>query len=108
VVVGDSVTVKSGVYFWDGMRIGNDVFIGPNATFANDCYPRSKREFNRLTTIIEDGTSIGANATVLPSVRIGRGAMIGAGAVMTKDIPEYSLAVGNPAVVTRRLTEEEQ
>jgi len=108
VVVGDRVTIKSGVYLWDGMRVGNDVFLGPNATFANDLYPRSKREFNCPTTIIEDGASIGANATVLPGVRIGRGAMIGAGAVVTKDIPEYSVATGNPAVVTRRLSEEEQ
>ena len=108
VIVGDRVTIKSGVYLWDGMRVGSDVHLGPNATFANDRYPRSKREFKYPLTIIEDGASIGANATVLPGVRIGRGAMVAAGAVVTKDIPEYSVAVGNPAIVTRRLSVEER
>lgn len=108
VIVGDRVTIKSGVYLWDGLRVGNDVHLGPNATFSNDLYPRSKREFKYPLTIIEDGASIGANATLLPGVRIGRGAMVGAGAVVTKDIPDYSIAIGNPAVVTRTLTEEER
>ena len=108
VIVGDRVTIKSGVYLWNGIRVGNDVHLGPNATFANDLYPRSKREFKYPLTIIEDGASIGANATLLPGVRIGRGAMIGAGAVVTKDIPEYSIAIGNPAIVTRRLSAEER
>lgn len=108
VVVGDRVTIKSGVYLWDGIRIGNDVFLGPNAAFTNDLYPRSKREFNCSKTVIEDGASIGANATLLPGVRVGRGAMIGAGAVVTKDIPEYSVATGNPAIVTRNMTDKEQ
>lgn len=108
VIVGDRVTVKSGVYLWDGMRVGNDVHLGPNATFSNDRYPRSKREFKYPLTVIEDGASIGANATVLPGVKIGRGAMIGAGAVVTKDIPEFSVAIGNPAVVIRKLSAEER
>lgn len=108
VVLGDRVTIKSGVYLWDGMRVGNDVFIGPNATFSNDLYPRSKRAFKYPLTQIEDGATVGANATVLPGVKIGRGAMIGAGAVVTKDIPEYSVAIGNPAVVTRKLAVEER
>ena len=108
VIVGNRVTIKSGVYLWDGMRVGDDVHLGPSATFSNDLYPRSKREFNYPLTIIEDGASIGANATVLPGVRIGRGAMVGAGAVVTKDIPEYGVALGNPAVVTRLLSVEER
>ncbi len=108
VVVGDRVTVKSGVYLWDGLRVGNNVHLGPNATFTNDLYPRSKQDFKYPLTIIEDDASIGANATLLPGVRIGRGAMIGAGAVVTRDIPEYSIAIGNPAVVIRELTEEER
>jgi UDP-2-acetamido-3-amino-2,3-dideoxy-glucuronate N-acetyltransferase len=108
VVVGDRVTIKSGVYLWDGLRIGNEVHLGPNATFSNDLYPRSKRDFEYPFTTIEEGASVGANATVLPGVTIGRGAMIGAGAVVTKDIPAFSVAVGNPAVVTRMLSVEER
>lgn len=108
VIIGDRVTVKSGVYLWDGLRVGSDVHLGPNATFSNDLYPRSKRDFEYPLTVIGDGASIGANATLLPGVRIGCGAMIGAGAVVTKDVPEYCVAMGNPAVVTRKLSAEEK
>lgn len=98
VVVGDNVTVKCGVQLWDGLRIGNNVFIGPNATFCNDKYPRSGNcEFKCLKTIIEDGVSIGANATILPGVRLGQGCVIGAGAVVTKDVSVGMTVVGNPA-----------
>lgn len=98
VVLGDRVTVKSGVQLWDGLRVGNDVFIGPNATFTNDRFPRSKiypESFAR--TFIEDGASIGAGAVILPGVRIGARAMVGAGAVVTRDVVAGSLVVGNPA-----------
>lgn len=98
VVVGDRVTVKCGVYLWDGMRIGNDVFIGPNVTFTNDKQPRSKvypEAF--LPTVIEDGASIGAGAVILPGLRIGRRAMIGAGAVVTRDVPEDGVVYGDAA-----------
>jgi acetyltransferase-like isoleucine patch superfamily enzyme len=97
VVVGDRVTIKCGVQLWDGLRVGDDVFIGPNATFTNDRFPRSKHtpaEF--LVTEIHDGVSIGANATVLPGVVIGRMAMVGAGAVVTADVPANAKVVGNP------------
>lgn len=98
VVVGDRVTIKSGVQLWDGVRIGDDVFIGPNATFTNDRFPRSKRRPERFaTTVVEDGASIGANATLLPGVRVGTGAMVGAGAVVTADVPAHAKVVGNPA-----------
>lgn len=97
VVVGDRVTVKSGVQLWDGMRIGDDVFLGPNATFANDRFPRSKQTPPKfLVTQIHDGASIGANATVLPGVVVGRRAMVGAGAVVTEDVPANAKVVGNP------------
>jgi acetyltransferase-like isoleucine patch superfamily enzyme len=100
VVVGDGVTVKCGVQLWDGLRIGDRVFIGPNATFTNDRFPRSRhRPAAFLRTVVEDDASIGANATVLPGVRIGRGAMVGAGAVVTRDVPPYATVVGNPAVI---------
>lgn len=106
VVVGDNVTVKCGVQLWDGLRVADDVFIGPNATFTNDKYPRSKRYPSAfLNTIIEKGASIGANATILPGLRIGSGAMVGAGAVVTKDVEDLTLVVGNPARVVQRLSE---
>ncbi len=98
VVIGDNVTVKCGVQLWDGLRIGNNVFIGPNATFCNDKHPKSgNRDFECLATIVEDGVSIGANGTVLPGVRIGKGCVIGAGAVVTKDVRPGITVAGNPA-----------
>ena len=100
VTVGDDVTVKSGVQLWDGVRLGNRVFVGPNATFTNDRFPRSKHHPEAfLQTIVEDGASIGANATILPGITIGRHAMIGAGAVVTKSVPANAVVVGNPAVI---------
>lgn len=100
VVVGDSVTVKCGVQLWDGLRIGDRVFIGPNVTFTNDRFPRSGRDpAEPAQTVVEDDASIGANATILPGVRIGRGAAIGAGAVVTRDVPPNATVVGNPAVI---------
>lgn len=102
VVIGDNVTVKSGVYIWDGTLIGDNVFIGPCVTFTNDKMPRSKiypGEFSKI--IIEDHASIGANATLLPGITIGKHAMVGAGAVVTKDVPAYAVVVGNPAKIIR-------
>jgi UDP-2-acetamido-3-amino-2,3-dideoxy-glucuronate N-acetyltransferase len=101
VVLGDRVTVKSGVQLWDGLRVGNDVFLGPNATFTNDKFPRSKaRPETFPKTIIEDGVSVGANATILPGIRLGTRAMIGAGAVVTRDVPPGAIVSGNPARIT--------
>ena len=100
VVIGNNVTVKSGVFLWDGITIQDNVFIGPNVTFTNDKHPRSKQypeEF--LRTVIEQGASIGANATILPGIKIGKNAMIGAGAVVTKDVPEKAIVIGNPAFI---------
>lgn len=96
--IGDRVTIKSGVQLWNGLRVGSDVFIGPNVTFANDKYPRSKNvNYKNLGTYIEDGASVGSNATILPGVRIGAGATVGAGAVVTKDVAPLTTVVGNPA-----------
>lgn len=100
VVIGDRVTVKCGVQLWDGLRIEDDVFIGPNVTFTNDKYPKSKQypdEFPK--TEVKKGASIGANATILPGITIGENAMVAAGAVVTKDVPPGRLAVGVPAVM---------
>jgi len=106
VIIGDNVTVKSGVYIWDGTRVEDDVFIGPNATLTNDLMPRSKQypeEFSGIT--LKQGCSIGANATLLPGITIGGGAMVGAGAVVTKDVPDYAVVVGNPAKIIRHIAQ---
>ena len=98
VVVGDNVTIKSGVQLWDGVVIEDNVFIGPNVTFTNDRFPRSKSypaQFD--TTLVQRGASIGANATLLPGVKIGVDSMVGAGAVVTKDVPPCAVVAGNPA-----------
>lgn len=98
VIIGDNVTIKPGVQMWDGLRIEDNVFIGPNVTFTNDRYPRSKeypKEFQQ--TIIKKGASIGANATILGGITIGEKALIGAGSVVTKNVPANELWVGNPA-----------
>lgn len=87
VVIGNNVTIKCGVQIWDGMRVGNNVFIGPNATFCNDRHPVSgNRGYLREPVLIEDGASIGANATILPGVTIGAGAVIAAGAIVTRNV----------------------
>ncbi len=98
VSVGNNVTIKCGVQVWDSVTLCDDVFIGPNATFTNDIFPRSKaypEEF--LKTVVCKGASIGANATILPGVTIGHSAMVGAGSVVTKDVPPHAVVVGNPA-----------
>lgn len=104
VVIGDRVTVKSGVQIWDGSVIGDDVFIGPNATFSNDLHPRSKHYPTKFSGVtIHKGASIGANATLLPGITVGEKAMVGAGAVVTKDVPAQAVVVGNPAKIVRYL-----
>lgn len=106
VVLGDRVTVKCGVYLWDGLRVADDAFIGPNATFTNDRLPRSKQYPESFPqTVIERGASIGAAAVILPGLTIGEGAMVGAGAVVTRDVPARALVVGNPARIVRYLDE---
>ncbi len=100
VLIGDRVTLKNGVQVWDGVRLEDDVFVGPNATFTNDVYPRSRQrpaEFPQ--TLVRRGASIGGNATILPGVTIGERALVGAGSVVTKDVPAGALVVGNPARV---------
>ncbi|PLA75539.1 dTDP-6-deoxy-3,4-keto-hexulose isomerase [Hydrogenovibrio sp. SC-1] len=98
VVLGDNVTVKSGVQIWDGLRIGNNVFIGPNVTFTNDFTPRSKHQPTEfLKTTLEHHASVGANATIIGGLVIGAYAMVGAGSVVTKNVPPYALVYGNPA-----------
>jgi UDP-2-acetamido-3-amino-2,3-dideoxy-glucuronate N-acetyltransferase len=98
VVVGDRVTVKCGVQLWDGVRLEDDVFVGPNATFTNDRFPRSRqRPPQFLRTTVSRGASIGANATILPGITIGERAMVAAGAVVTRSVPANAIVRGNPA-----------
>jgi acetyltransferase-like isoleucine patch superfamily enzyme len=100
VVVGDRVTIKSGVQLWDGVAIEDDVFVGPNATFTNDPFPRSrKRPASIARTTVRAGASIGANATILPGLTVGQHAMVGAGAVVMQDVPPNAIIVGNPAYI---------
>jgi acetyltransferase-like isoleucine patch superfamily enzyme len=101
VILGNRVTVKCGVQLWDGLRVEDDVFIGPNATFTNDPFPKSKQrpeQFER--TYLRRGCSIGANVTILPGVTIGQNAMVGAGAVVTKSVPANAVVQGNPARIS--------
>lgn len=107
VQIGDSVTVKSGVYIWDGITIEDNVFIGPSVAFTNDKHPRSKQypeEF--LRTYVRKGASIGANATILPGIEIGENAMVGAGSVVTKNVPANTIVAGNPARIIGKVSGE--
>ncbi len=98
VTVGDNVTIKNGVYLFDGIQLEDEVFVGPNVTFTNDKFPRSKQYQTAVArTIIKKGASIGGGAVILPGIIIGEHAMVGAGAVVTKDVPAYVTVVGNPA-----------
>lgn len=104
VIIGNNVTVKCGVQLWDGVTVEDNVFIGPNVTFTNDLYPRSKQYPEKFyKTIIKKGASIGANATIICGHTIGENAMIGAGSVVTKDVPSGELWVGNPARFIRKI-----
>lgn len=106
ITLGDNVTVKCGVQLWDGITIEDDVFIGPNVTFTNNKYPRSKGYPEKCAkTTVKKGASIGANSTILCGITIGKNAMIGAGSVVTKDVPDGELWYGNPAR-SRRLIQK--
>jgi len=98
VKIGNRVTIKNGISVWEGLTIEDDVFLGPNCVFTNDMFPRSKLvrpEYER--TLLKEGSSIGANATILCGIKLGRYSMVGAGAVVTKDIPDFACVIGNPA-----------
>lgn len=98
VIIGNRVTIKNGVYLWNGITLADDVFVGPNVSFTNDKFPRSgNRDFRLLRTIIERGASIGAGAVILPGLRIGQEALVGAGSVVTRDVPDGAVVRGNPA-----------
>lgn len=105
--IGNYVTIKSGVQIWDGVTIEDNVFVGPNVTFTNDLIPRSKiYPESYKQTLLKQGCSIGANSTILAGIIIGEHALIGAGSVVTKDIPGNTLWYGNPAVLKGYITKE--
>ncbi len=106
VVIGDNVTVKCGVQLWDGVTVKDNVFIGPNVTFTNDLVPRSKQSWECLKTVVEEGASIGANSTIICGHTIGKYAFIGAGSVVTKDIPDNTVWMGNPVRMKGYITND--
>ena len=107
VIIGNNVTVKSGVQLWDGVTVEDNVFIGPNVTFTNDLVPRSKVYPEKFAkTLIKKGASIGANSTIIAGNTIGEYALIGAGSVITKDVPPYTIWYGNPAQHKGYITKE--
>ncbi len=100
VMIGDGVTIKNGVAIWDGVTLGDHVFVGPNAVFTNDLNPRAevkKAHDQFVPTQVQEGATIGANATIVCGVTLGRYAFVGAGTVVIRDVPAYALVVGNPA-----------
>jgi UDP-2-acetamido-3-amino-2,3-dideoxy-glucuronate N-acetyltransferase len=104
VVIGDRVTIKSGVFVWNGLTIEDDVFVGPNVSFTNDLFPRSKMHLDTFpSTTIKKGASLGANSTILAGLKVGSFSMVGAGAVVVRDVPDYAVVVGNPAKIIRYL-----
>jgi acetyltransferase-like isoleucine patch superfamily enzyme len=97
VTIGNNVTIKNGVSVWEGVAIEDEVFVGPNACFTNDLRPRSKVYHSESErTLIAHGASIGANATVLASLRVGQYALVGAGSVVTREVKDFELVYGNP------------
>lgn len=101
--IGNNVTIKNGVQLWDGITLEDNVFVGANTSFTNDLYPRSKGEWQCIPTLIKKGASIGVGSTILCGVTIGENAMIGAGSVVTKDVPSGELWFGNPAKFIRKI-----
>ena len=98
VVLGNNVTLKCGVYLWNGTTLEDDVFVGPNVVFTNDVHPRSKnRDYTLKPVLVCKGASLGANSTILAGITVGRYALVGIGAVVTRDVPDYALVYGNPA-----------
>ena len=105
VVIGDNVTIKNGVQIWDGMRIEDNVFIGSNATFCNDKYPKSKnKNFKLEPVVIKKGASIGANATILAGITIGENSIVGGGAIITNNIPENSVVYTQVKTIIKATT----
>lgn len=107
VIIGNRVTIKCGVQVWNGITLEDDVFVGPNVTFTNDAFPRSRQYLEQFPrTTIRKRASIGGNATILPGIQVGMNAVIGAGAVVTRDVPPNAIVVGNPARISGYVSSE--
>jgi acetyltransferase-like isoleucine patch superfamily enzyme len=108
VIIGDNCKIQNFACLYHGLEVGNDVFIGPHVCFTNDIYPRARIWSNEKVakTVVKDGASLGANSTILAGLKIGKYSMIGAGSVVTKDVPDYKLVVGNPARVVGHVDEK--
>lgn len=104
-VIGDRVTVKNGVSVWDKVTIEDDVFLGPNAVFTNERWPVSRRKGSLDSTVVRKGACIGANAVIVCGTTVGRYAFVGAGSVVTSDVPDHALVYGNPARLSAYLCE---
>jgi len=103
VKIGSNVTIKCGVFLWDGITIEDNVQIGPNVTFTNDKYPRAKQPFELQRTLVKKNASVGAGTVILGGICIGENSMIGAGSIVTKDVPANELWLGNPAKFIRKI-----
>lgn len=106
-LIGDNVTVKPGVQVWDGITLEDNVFVGPNVTFTNDLFPKSKNpDYKMEKTLIKKGAAIGANSTLLGGITVGENSLIGAGSVVTKDVPANEIWIGNPAKFYKKLNND--
>ena len=108
VVIGNNVTIKNGVKIFDGIHIEDNVFVGPNVTFINDKFPKSRRSDDKKVatypkTLIKKGASIGGGAIILPGIVVGEGALVGAGAIVSKNVKSNSIVIGNKAHYHRML-----
>ena len=109
VIIGDGVKIQNNVSIYEGVIIEDNVFLGPSCVFTNDLTPRAefpKGRANYVRTFIKEGATIGANATIVCGISIGRYAMVAAGSVVTKNIPDYCLVRGNPARICGRVNEK--
>ncbi|AMM53550.1 acyltransferase [Pyrococcus kukulkanii] len=106
VEIGNNVKIRPFTFIPSGVKIEDDVFIGPNVVFTNDKYPRVRGKWRELKTVVKKGASIGAGAVIGPGVTIGRYALVGAGSVVTKDVPDYAIVVGNPARIIGDVRDE--
>lgn len=99
VVIGDNCKVRPFVFIPIGVTIENNVFVGPNVSFANDKYPKARGDWRFLPIKVREGASIGANSVILPGITVGKYALVGAGSVVTRNVPDYAVVTGNPARV---------
>ncbi len=108
VAVGADCKIESHAFVCDGVTLENGVFVGHGVVFTNDLYPRFDRQVQRLKTVVEEGASLGSNATIIGGIRIGRYSVVGAGAVVTKDVPDYAIVAGNPAKTIKQFASENE